>query len=328
MQYGRSRPRLKAQTSTKLATRLVRSVSTGVAALLVLAACSSSGSDGSTTPAASQGTAAGAAGQQDLRSLLPKKILDSGTLVVGTNATVPPTIYFGSDGKTLEGLIPDLADALAKELGLKVRWENATFDSLLAGVNSGRYDIAFANMGDFLKREKANTFVDYEWAGWTFMAKKGTNVNAKVTVDQLTEFCGLTVSVYRGSSQQARAEDLAKSCTTEGKSALKVEVLQDAQTAVLAVQSGRADLYLGDQNDINWLVGQDNSEYKQVGPLPRAGIQGIAAARDNHGLVAALHGAMQKLMDSGEYMQILTKWKQENTGMDVAMVNAGGLIHP
>ena len=94
-----------------------------------------------------------------------------GTLTVGTDASYPPIEFMGADGKTVEGLDADLANALGGALGLKAEVKHATFDSILPGLTTQKYDVGMSGFTDTKEREETVDFVTYFSAGTSFFVK-------------------------------------------------------------------------------------------------------------------------------------------------------------
>ena len=57
-----------------------------------------------------------------------------------------------SDGHTVVGMDADLAKALGQVLGLKVNVVNATFDTIIPGLASGKYDLGMSSFTDTKER--------------------------------------------------------------------------------------------------------------------------------------------------------------------------------
>ena len=60
------------------------------------------------------------------------KTVEAGKLLVATNAEFPPYEYH--DGDKIVGIDMDIADAIAKKLGLEVKVEDIAFDSVILEV--------------------------------------------------------------------------------------------------------------------------------------------------------------------------------------------------
>ena len=114
----------------------------------------------------------GAAGPNaKIAAEVPAKIKAKGTLVVAADATYAPNEFIGSDGSTVMGMDADLAKALAGVLGLKVNVVNASFDTIIPGLASGKYDLGMSSFTDTKAREKVVDFVTYFSAGTAFYVK-------------------------------------------------------------------------------------------------------------------------------------------------------------
>src|SRR4051794_13981083 len=72
---------------------------------------------------------------------VPKDIASAGTLTVAADATYPPDEFLAPDGKTIIGMDADLAKAIGQVMGLKVKMQNITFDSIIPGLAAKKYDL-------------------------------------------------------------------------------------------------------------------------------------------------------------------------------------------
>ena len=73
------------------------------------------------------------------------EIKSSGTLIAATEGAFAPFNYY--EGKKLTGYEVDVAEAIAKKMGLKLEWRVVPFDAQLAAVSQDRYDFAIASHG-------------------------------------------------------------------------------------------------------------------------------------------------------------------------------------
>src|SRR5665213_1101755 len=85
---------------------------------------------------------------------VPAAYKTKGTLTVAADATYAPNEFIASNGKTVIGMDADLAKALGIVMGLKVKVVNATFDSIIPGLASHKYDIGMSSFTDTKAREK------------------------------------------------------------------------------------------------------------------------------------------------------------------------------
>ena len=83
-------------------------------------------------------------------------IKGSGTIIAATEGAFAPFNYY--EGKKLTGYEVDVAEAIAKKMGLKLEWRAVPFDAQLAAVSQDRYDFAIASHGHTEERAKAVDF--------------------------------------------------------------------------------------------------------------------------------------------------------------------------
>jgi len=62
----------------------------------------------------------------------------SKTMVIATDATYAPNEFIGTNGKSIEGMDPDLGKALGAVMGVKVKFVNTSFDGIIPGLAEDR----------------------------------------------------------------------------------------------------------------------------------------------------------------------------------------------
>src|SRR2546422_6843407 len=158
----------------------------------------------------------------------------SKTLVVAADATYAPNEFIGSNGKTGEGMDPDLGKALAAVMGLKVKVVNTTFDGIIPGLASGKFNLGMASFTDTKERQKTVDFVTYFQAGTSFYVK----ASGGPTINSLADLCGHSVGVERGTTQADDATKQNGTCKSAGKSGGKGSGYPDPNAANLAISRG------------------------------------------------------------------------------------------
>ena len=88
---------------------------------------------------------------------LLSEIQNRGYITVAMEGTWAPWTYHDEEGE-LVGFDVEVAAAVAEELGVEVRYEEGEWDGLLAGVESGRYDIMVNGVGYTEERAQAYDF--------------------------------------------------------------------------------------------------------------------------------------------------------------------------
>jgi len=266
-------------------------------AVALLAGCGSSNKKSSTTSSAATGVDKQAAAQ------VPAAIKSKGTLTIAADATYAPNEFIAPNGHTVQGMDADLAQALTSALGLKAKVVNATFDSIIPGLASHKYDLGMSSFTDTKEREKTVDFVTYFSAGTSFYVK----ASGGPTVNSLADLCGKTVAVEKGTTQADDSTAQSKKCKAAGKPGVKVLVFPDQNGANLALSSGRAQVGMADSPVAAYQVKQSNGQFKLTGKPYGTAPYGIAVPKGN-GMTKPLLTALKDLMSSGKYRTILTKW--------------------
>ncbi len=284
---------------------------------LVAAACSSN--NGSTTSEAKKSAAPSISSKAvpAVVALVPANIKSKGTLTVAADATYAPNEFIASDGHTVVGMDADLAKALGQVMGLKVNMVNATFDTIIPGLASGKYDLGMSSFTDTKAREKTVDFVTYFIAGTSFYIKSGGP-----NIGSLADLCGHTVAVEKGTTQQADATAQSGKCKSAGKPAVNIQVFNDQNQVNLALSSGRAQVAMADTPVAEYQVKKSGGTFKIVGsPISYgAAPYGIAIPK-NSGMTKAVLGGVMALMANGTYKQILTKWGVQSGAISNPVIN-------
>ena len=77
---------------------------------------------------------------------------------MATNAYFPPYEYY--DGDTIVGIDAEVAQAIADKLGMTLEIKDIEFDSIITGVQSGKFDMGMAGMTVTEERKQSVDFSD------------------------------------------------------------------------------------------------------------------------------------------------------------------------
>jgi polar amino acid transport system substrate-binding protein len=294
-----------------------------VAGALVLSGCGDQTKDN----ANDGGESAAAA---PLADKLPQDIRDKGVINVGSDIAYAPVEFKDKNGNTA-GIDPDLADAMGKLLGVKFDFQNGTFDSLLTGLRSKRYDIAMSAMTDTKDRQngvdpdthkkvgEGVDFVDYFNAGVSIYTPKGRTEG----ISTWRDLCGKKIVVERGTVSNDLATAEAKKCPAGKK--LSVQAFDNDQQAQTRLRSGGADAGSSDYPVAAYAVQTSGGgkDFQLVGKQVQAAPYGIAVAKSNTQLRDALKAAMNQLIKDGTYDKIVKRWGVQAGALKQAGINLG-----
>lgn len=311
--------------SARSARRLALTLA-GVA--LVASACSSSTTGSrtqSSTPAPAGTTSgSGTSGSGSLADLLPADIRSSGTMVMATDASYPPCEYIPSPGQPMVGFEPDLWNAMAAKLGIKINPVNTNFDGLIPGVQSGRYPATMECISDSVDREKQVSFVDMFYDTISVYTTKANS--STITSEPLT-LCGRTAGVQSGTDFAGMLNTLSTHCTKNGKASIKINQYPAQSQSLLALYSGRADFILSDTAAAAYLASNSKQPVAVVSNalLPKLYLA-VVINKSNTQLQNAFLAAAKAIIADGTYHKIMSKWgvsalEMQTPGINLASSN-------
>lgn len=223
------------------------------------------------------------AGARDLN-----EIKQSGTIRIATEGATPPFNYF-KDGK-LMGFDVDVGNAIAAKLGLNPEWVTLPFDSLLVGLDQGRYDFVVAGHGITPEREKAVDFSNpYVCSGAAIVSKKG----GPLTVADLS---GKTVGVQVGTTYLEAVQKVS--------SVGEVKTFPKDTDALQNLLAGRTDVWVSDELTAVDAIAKNGDAGLQIGDLLYQEKYGMAFQKGNTGLRDAVNAALAKILGDGTYAGI------------------------
>lgn len=284
-----------------------------VAASVAIAGCGSSSLSGGNGPKAGH---VSVTVDKAAAAMVPASLKKKGTITVGTDASYAPSEFLASNGSTVEGFDVDLFNAVAKKLGLKTSFQNASFDTIITGVTGGKYDIGVSSFTINADRKKQADMVSYFNAGtqWAAQPSEAAKVNPQKP-------CGLDVAVQKGTTQLM--DDLPakiNACKKAGKP-IHVLVYDKQDQATAAVVAGKADAMLADSPVVAYAVKQANGKLKPAGSIYAAAPYGYVLPKNDGQLPQAIVKALQDLQKSGDYMKILKNWGVQQGAISNFAVN-------
>lgn len=250
---------------------------------------------------------------QTAAELLPQKYRDAGVINVVTDAKFPPYQFIDETGKMV-GFEVDLWNAIGEKLGVKMEVTSVAFDSMIPGVQSGRWDMAMEAITDNVERQAVVSFVDYGYATTTayVLESKGEGI------DDHLALCGLQGAAQSGTEWPGMiANEMSNACVEAGKPAPTVSEFGTSDAALLSVYSGRTDFVL--------TSGAAAQEIKKAAPTPVKVVPvsiltrkpaGIAFRKDEADFGNALLAAVKEVRADGTYDAIYAAWDVDSLKMD------------
>ena len=292
--------------------RAILGMAVAAALSVSVAAC------GEESPSGSSGTSAAPAASSSVDAALaakvPADIKSAGKLTIGTDSTYAPSEFLDTDGKTVIGFDVDLFNAVAAKLGLTTEWQSATFDSIIPGVGTGKYNVGVSSFTVNPDRMKQVTMVSYFSAGTQWAAKAGATFDPDAA-------CGKKVAVQTSTVQVDDVTAKSKKCTDAGKPKITIDQYQKQSDATNAVVTGKDDAMLADSPVCAYAVKQTNGQLALSGEIYDSAPYGIVVPKDQTDFADAISQALQAMITDGSYKTILTKWGVEAGGITSPAVN-------
>ena len=278
--------------------KLKKLLATGLAAIMVMGLVGCSSSKGSSSSASSDASSSAAKTEK------LQQIKDAGVLKVGTSAEYSPYEFHKVvDGEDkIVGFDDFVVQEIAKDMGVKVEYEDMDFDGLLGALQADKVDIVLAGMTPDEKRKKSVDFSDiyYTNSNVCIVAK-----GKEDTIKKSEDLKDLKVGVQKGTTQADYVNNtLGISDATQLKKIpdLMLE-LQNGKIDVIVTGKAVAEINVKKYDNIaigNTTVGDEVAE------TSAAAIKKSGNGVDNTSFVKSVNDTIKRLQDSGDmdkYMQ-------------------------
>jgi polar amino acid transport system substrate-binding protein len=306
-----------------------------LAAALLLSACSSSADieadqqAESSNAGATQALAVDTSPEQtdrvatdedpDAAALVPDAVATDGKLTVGVvGAGEPPLAFLADDNSTVVGSEVDIAALVAESLGLQLDLRNISWEQWPLSVQSGDVEAVFSNVGVNAARLQLFDFATYRQGIMAFTAKPDRDPS----ITDPADIAGLTVAVGSGTNQERILLDWNSQNQAAGLEPATLDYYANAADALLAVQSGRVDAYLGPNPNAVYqaskgqvaVVGTVNAGWPNTTYVAATTLKG-------NGLVDAVEAALQHSFEDGSYADTLARWGLSDEAVEEPVVN-------
>jgi polar amino acid transport system substrate-binding protein len=286
---------------------------------LALTACGDSSSDSGSSgggSASSSSALPSVAADQALADRVPDAIASDGTIAVGSDTTYAPSEFIAEDGETIVGFDVDLFTLVAQKLGLKAEFQTAPFDSIIAGVGSGKYEVGVSSFTISPERLAEANMVSYYSAGTQWATKKGNPQD--VDPDNA---CGLKIAVQKATTQADDITARSEACTAAGNPEITIDQYEGQDEVTAAVVSGKDDAELADSPIVAYAVQQTNGQLELLGDVYDSAPYGYVVPKADTDFAQVLADAVSALIADGSYQQVLEKWGVQDGAITDPTVN-------
>jgi polar amino acid transport system substrate-binding protein len=248
---------------------------------------------------------------------LPAEIAGKGSLTVAIVPNYPPLEFRDPATSALTGFDVELGEALGKKLGIKIVWQETSFDQFMPSIATGRVDAILSGMTDIATRHETATFVDYLRSGPRFFVQQSRADEFK----DMTALCGKKVGASRRTSFPKEIAAWSEvHCAKDPIQFVGTDGSADARTQL---KQGRIDAAVQGSETLPYLIDLEPSAYAPVGEMISSQYTGLALAVKEKALQQAVAEAIDALIADGSYHALLVKWKLNDNGIEKALINAG-----
>jgi cyclohexadienyl dehydratase len=236
----------------------------------------------------------------DAKSLLDQ-ILERGTLRVGTTGDYPPYSELDQATSAYKGYEIDVATQLAADLGVKVEFVPTSWETLAAGIQAGKYDVAASGITLTLDRLKSIGFSD-AYLDAPLVPLVQSKDGAKYAAWRDLDKAGIRIAVQSGTS----AEGSAKANFKNAEIVPIVAPALDYQELL----SGKVDAAITDTIFIQKALAQYSDKLVAVDPTHAIEGQPIAmmTVRDDPTWQRWINTWVALKKQSGFFDALFTKW--------------------
>lgn len=224
-------------------------------------------------------------------------VKEKGELVVGTAPGYFPFEMVDKEGNIV-GFDVEVAEKIAKELGVKLKIERFSFDGLIPALQTGKVDMVIAGMTIRGDRALSVSFSDpYYVTGQVLMV---SNKNQGVKSWQDLDVKGKTIGVSLGTTGALLAKQLFKNA--------EVKDFDTFPDACLAASTGKIDAVVYDEPGIRVYVARHPESVYGVWDLLSTENLGIAVKKDDFSTIQWLRSFLQSYVGSAEYKDAVSRW--------------------
>ena len=213
-------------------------------------------------------------------------------LTMATNAEFPPYEFY--EGDKVVGIDAEVAQLIADKLGMELKIEDVAFDSIIPGVQAGKYDMGMAGMTVTEDRLKDVNFSDsYATGVQVVIVKDGGSIASldDIAAKKIGVQTSTTGDIY--ASDEFGEENVVK----YENGALAVEALKNGKVDCVIIDNEPAKSYVAANEGLKIL----ETEYAVED-------YAICFAKENTELQEKVNAALKELIADGSVKKVVDKY--------------------
>ncbi len=228
-------------------------------------------------------------------------IKKAGEFVAGTEMQFPPFDFL--ENNEYRGVDRDLFDEVAKELGVKPKYVDLPWTSVLPGLEAKKFDLVIAPVTITKERMKRYAFtVPISEASAALMKRAGDD-----SIKESKDIAGKAVGGGKGTAQLEQVKDYAKTLS----SPVQIREYVDSNQSYADLAAGRVDASVNSLPNLAYAAAQRPETFAVV--LPPFGkpsyFSWVGRPGDaDKSLIEAVNAALVKMQEDGRMAAIQKKW--------------------
>ena len=231
-----------------------------------------------------------------------EEIKKRGYMTVATEDDFRP-FEFVKDGKPT-GFDNELVDELRKYAPFPIKQEILPWTGLLAGVSTGKYDVAITAAIITKERRQSLDFTSPIADATHYYVKRKSDTGIKSIKDLNGKTCG----VQAGSALLGRLPELKAMIEKEGGKMGKIVEYTSYPEAYQDLALGRTDYVVNTIINIKALVAEKPNVFETGQPVSGKSFPAWAVAKGNKELLDYLNGFIAKMKETGKFAELQKKW--------------------
>lgn len=230
--------------------------------------------------------------------ILLDEIKANGVIRVGTEGTYAPFTFHDESGK-LTGFDVELAEEVAKRLGVKAEFIETKWDGMFAGIDAKRFDV-IANQVTI----RPDRVEKYDFSTPYIQAR------AVLIVNEANEDIKAFADLKGKKSGQSLTSNLAELAKENGAEIVQVDGFNQA---IDLLTSNRIDATINDSlSFLDFKNQQPDAPIKVVAQADTSDQAAFLFNKGNTELVTAVNAALEEIKADGTYLKISQKWFNED----------------
>ena len=224
------------------------------------------------------------------------RIQAKGTLTIAMEGNWSPWTYHETPGSPLTGFDVEVGELIAKGLGVTADFQEVPWESILAGVEGGRFDLAVNGVGYTAERAEKFAFTEPYVYTEAVLVVRADNEDIKTVAD----LAGKKTSNSPNSTYAQRAEEAGAT----------VEYVDTLGETMMMLEQGRVDATINAKGSVDdYLREHPDAKIKIVETL--AGEPVVIPAKkgaDTDSLVKAINGILAAAREDGSLAALSEKY--------------------